>query len=313
MPTEPDKLPTEDESMTVRHTPVVAPDPAPQSVLPSGTAFWTGAHPNALNFDRTADRYERTRPEYPAEAIDCLIANLGIAQDSKVLDLAAGTGKLSRQLVSTGATVIAAEPLAGMRSQLCRKVPGALLVGSTAEAIPLRTGSASVVTVAQAFHWFKQDVAQPEICRVLQPGGGLGIIGYRFDRSVPWMLRLTALSNRYRKSYRKRIRSLFEEALASVIGVVPKAASLLSRLPSSSSTPTLSPLLFDPVQERRFYQQQLVDLPTLLERVGLAPKLGQLPPPERERLARDVKRCVDGLPTQLIVPYEVRFFWSHKR
>lgn len=266
-----------------------------------------------MQFDRSADRYERTRPEYPAEAIAFMMGELQIGRGSRVLDLAAGTGKLSRQLLSMGADVIAAEPLDGMRSQLHRKVPGALLVGSTAEAIPLSTGSISVVTVAQAFHWFNQGIAQPEIHRVLQPGGFLGIIGYRFDRTVPWMLRLTALSNRHRRDLRKRVRSRVESACAAVTGAVPQSASVLVRLPSSSSRPALSPTLFTSMREHRFYCQQVVDANTLLERVGIAKKLAKLPRPEAERLRRDVQRCIGHLPAEIPLSYDVRFFWSRAR
>lgn len=271
---------------------------------------WKGAHPRALHFDRRAERYERTRPEYPLEAINCIITELGIGTGSRVLDLAAGTGKLSRQLASTGAVVVSAEPLDGMRSQHRQTVSDALLVGSTAEAIPLSTGSMNVVTVAQAFHWFNQDLAQPEIHRVLEPGGFVGIIGYRFDRTVPWLLSLTALSNRYRRSYRKRLRSRAESAWAGVIRAIPQGASVLSRLPSSSSRPALSPALFTPLREHRFRYHQMVDVDTLLERVGIAKKLTRLPLPERERLGREVERCIRDLPPEVTLPYEVRFFWS---
>jgi len=93
-----------------------------------------------------------------------------------VLDLAAGTGKLTRQLVPLGAEVFAVEPLAEMRAELARAVPGVTPVEGTAEAIPLPDGSVDAVTVGQAFHWFDAPVAVREIHRVLRPRGGVGLL-----------------------------------------------------------------------------------------------------------------------------------------
>lgn len=93
-----------------------------------------------------------------------------------MLDLAAGTGKLTRQLVGLGADVLAVEPLAEMRTELARVVPGVTPVKGTAEAIPLPDASVDSVTVGQAFHWFDAPVAVGEIHRVLRPGGGVGLL-----------------------------------------------------------------------------------------------------------------------------------------
>jgi SAM-dependent methyltransferase len=122
----------------------------------------------AEGFSRSADAYERGRPEYPAVAIAHLISLL--APGSKVLDLAAGTGKLTRPLVAAGLDVVAVEPVAEMRAAL----PGAL--EGTAEAIPLGDDSVDAVTVGQAFHWFDGDAALAEIARVLRPEGLLALV-----------------------------------------------------------------------------------------------------------------------------------------
>lgn len=138
-------------------------------------------HPAALGFGRAADAYERGRPDYPAAAIEWLVDRLGIGPGRTVLDLAAGTGKLTRLLVPTGAEVIAVEPIAEMRA----KIEGAQALEGTAEAIPLDDASVDAVTVAQAFHWFRADEALREIRRVLRPGGGLGLIWNVRDESHP--------------------------------------------------------------------------------------------------------------------------------
>lgn len=126
----------------------------------------------ARSFDRAAEEYERGRPGYAEAALDAV----GLPADAVVLDLAAGTGKLTRQLVPRFARVLAVEPLAGMRAQLERVVPEAEALIGTAESIPLDDDSVDAVFVAEAFHWFGTDSAVAEIARVLRPGGMLAIL-----------------------------------------------------------------------------------------------------------------------------------------
>ena len=132
----------------------------------------SGAVEPARSFDRAAAEYERARPGYPAAVLDPL--PLGEAAD--VLDLGAGTGKLTRVLVERYRRVIAVEPLDGMRAILEDVVPSAESRAGTAEAIPLPDASVDGVFAAQAFHWFANDAAVAEIARVLRPGGVLGLV-----------------------------------------------------------------------------------------------------------------------------------------
>ena len=123
-------------------------------------------HPTAAaGFSLGAAAYERGRPGYPAEAIGWLAEQLGLRAGRTVLDLAAGTGKLTRALVETGAEVVAVEPVDEMRAQLEAAVPAARALAGTAEEIPLADGAVDAVTVAQAFHWFDRDAAFTEIHR----------------------------------------------------------------------------------------------------------------------------------------------------
>ena len=133
-------------------------------------------HPAAAGFARAADVYERARPEYPPEAVAWLADRLDLRPGRVVVDVAAGTGKLTRLLVPTGARVVAVEPLAEMRAVLREAVPAAEALEGTAEALPLLDACADAVTVAAAFHWFRRDEALPEIARVLRPGGQLAIV-----------------------------------------------------------------------------------------------------------------------------------------
>jgi ubiquinone/menaquinone biosynthesis C-methylase UbiE len=141
----------------------------------------------AMGFDSNAAAYERARPSYPAEAVAHVVGHGAIGPGRRVIDLGAGTGKLTRLLVPTGAEVVAGEPVAGMRLQLAAALPGVEVLDGTAEALPLPDHAGDAVTVAQAFHWFDAPVALPEIRRVLQPGGHLFLIWNMRDRSHEWV------------------------------------------------------------------------------------------------------------------------------
>ena len=126
----------------------------------------------ARSFDRAAVQYERARPGYPPALLDLL----PLAEDAEVLDLGAGTGKLTRVLVERYRHVIAVEPLDGMRAILDEVVPAAESHAGWAEAIPLEDAAVDGVFAGQAFHWFKNDAAVAEIARVLRPGGVLCLV-----------------------------------------------------------------------------------------------------------------------------------------
>ena len=126
----------------------------------------------ARSFERTAEAYERGRPGYAEAALDAV----GLPADAVVLDLAAGTGKLTRQLAPRFARVIAVEPLAGMRAVLEQVVPAAEALPGTATEIPLEDSTVDAVFVGEAFHWFGNDDAVREIARVLTPRGVLAIL-----------------------------------------------------------------------------------------------------------------------------------------
>ncbi|MGO4280954.1 class I SAM-dependent methyltransferase [Cupriavidus sp. RAF20_2] len=147
----------------------------------------------AQGFAAQADTYARGRPEYPAELAHWLHDTLGLAPGKSVVDLGAGTGKFTRLLAATGASVVAVEPVAEMRAQLAAKLPDATVLAGTAEAIPLPDASVHAVVCAQAFHWFANPAAMAEIRRVLRPGGKLGLVWNVRDESVDWVARLTAI------------------------------------------------------------------------------------------------------------------------
>ena len=128
-----------------------------------------------------AEEYERGRPGYPDDVLDLL----PVADAATVLDLAAGTGKLTRVLARRYRRVIAVEPLDGMRAIITREAPAAEALDGRAEAIPLADAEVDAVFVAQAIHWFANDVAIAEIARVLRPGGVLAIVRNEVDDDAP--------------------------------------------------------------------------------------------------------------------------------
>lgn len=154
-------------------------------------------HAAAQGFGAQADTYARGRPDYPAELGHWLRDTLGLAPGRSVVDLGAGTGKFTRLLVSTGASVIAVEPVDAMRAQLSAKVAEAQALKGSAEAIPLPDASVDAVVCAQAFHWFANAAAMREIHRVLKPGGKLGLVWNVRDESVEWVAKLTAIMTPY--------------------------------------------------------------------------------------------------------------------
>jgi SAM-dependent methyltransferase len=133
-------------------------------------------HPLAARFVEVAGPYERGRPEYPDAVIDAIATELRIPPGAPVLDLAAGTGKLTRALLGAGLDVVAVEPQAELREALTASVGSARVREGLGEAIPLADASVVAVTVAEGFHWFDQVLSLGEIRRVLRPGGGLAML-----------------------------------------------------------------------------------------------------------------------------------------
>jgi SAM-dependent methyltransferase len=135
------------------------------------------------SFARVADEYDRGRPGYPREAIDWLLG----AGPLDVLDVGAGTGKLTDILSRAGHRVIAVEPLEEMRELLIARLPSVRTLEGSAELLPVQDSSVDAVTVGAAFHWFDHATALAEVERVLRPGGVLGLLGNAFDTSGSWV------------------------------------------------------------------------------------------------------------------------------
>jgi SAM-dependent methyltransferase len=159
-------------------------------------------HPLAERFASVADAYERGRPEYPPAVVGAIAAELRLAADARVLDLAAGTGKLTRALLAAGMEVVAVEPQAPLREKLAARVGAERVREGLAEAIPLPDTSVDAVTVADAFHWFEQAAALAEIRRVLRPRGGLAVLTTIPDwRGASWAGEIGKVMERVRPEH----------------------------------------------------------------------------------------------------------------
>jgi SAM-dependent methyltransferase len=143
----------------------------------------------AAAFSGVAETYARHRPDYPIEAVKWLTGE----SSQRVLELGAGTGKLTAKLTELKHDVVATDPSAAMLAELAAAAPGAHITRSVAEAIPLATSSVDIAVAAQCLHLFDQSRAMPEIARVLRPGGSLVITSNVGDRRIPWVKKVYAL------------------------------------------------------------------------------------------------------------------------
>ena len=240
----------------------------------------------ARGFARAPEAYERGRPTYPAAALQRLARELRLKRGRVVLDLAAGTGKLTALLVETGADVLAVEPVAEMRRALARRVPGVPVYGSTAESTELAAQSVDAVTVAQAFHWFRGDQALAEIHRVLRPGGRLGLLWNFRDESVPWVAELTRIIEPHR-------------------GAAPRAVSRAWREAFERT------MLFEPLETATFRHVHELTAEGLLARIASVSFIAALPDPRRAQVLAEVQELVDTATVEL--PYRTEVYWTTRR
>ncbi|HVB13311.1 MAG TPA: methyltransferase domain-containing protein [Candidatus Dormibacteraeota bacterium] len=157
-------------------------------------------HPQAqAGFARAAAAYERGRPDYPPSAVGWLASHLRLGPGKLVVDLGAGTGKLTRQLVPFGARVLAVEPVAEMASQLRLAVAGVEVLAATAADTGLASGTVDAVTAGQSFQWFADQPSLGEIHRILRPRGRFGLVWNRRDSSSLLWEEISELIHDYRR------------------------------------------------------------------------------------------------------------------
>jgi len=245
-------------------------------------------HAGARSFDEAAPAYERARPSYPAEAVSCLVEELAITFDSTVVDLGAGTGKLTRLLLPHAGRVVAVEPLEGMWRRLVEAEPDVAVVAATAEAIPLADGSAGAVTAGQAFHWFRAREALAEIHRVLRPGGRLGLVWNRRDVTVDWVAAMDAVLDRYERETPRFKKREWSKAFS------PEAP-------------------FTALESRSFRHEQEMTSDLLADRVLSISFVAALPDHERAQVLDEVGALVEGFPERFPLPYVTELLWCTRR
>ncbi len=147
----------------------------------------------ARSFDLVADAYDRGRPSYPDEAVAWLLEDRRGGGSRSVLELGAGTGKLTECLLGRGCTVTATDPSAVMLARLRSRAPSASPVVAVAEKVPVRARSTDMVVAAQCFHWFDAPRVLEEVARVLRPGGRFAVVWNERDERIPWVKRLGAI------------------------------------------------------------------------------------------------------------------------
>ncbi|GLY64213.1 class I SAM-dependent methyltransferase [Amycolatopsis taiwanensis] len=214
----------------------------------------------AGSFGVVADAYERGRPPYPTDAVTWLVP----VGARTVVDLGAGTGKLTRALRRPGRKVVAVEPSAEMRAQFARVLPEVPLLHGTAESIPLPDTSADALVCGQAWHWVDPERAVAEAARVLRPGGWLGLVWNDRDVSEPWVAELDQILRGY------------------------AAAPTEDRQADRLGRP------FEPVQSRDFRWKHLMTPGQILDMVASRSYVITLKPETREELLGRVRALLDA-------------------
>jgi SAM-dependent methyltransferase len=238
-------------------------------------------------FQAGAAAYERGRPGYPAGAVEWLVGQLSLGPGRTIIDIGAGTGKLTRELVATGAEVVAVEPVPAMREQLARAVPAARVLDGTAEALPFADATADAIAVAQAFHWFDVPRALAEFHRVLLPGGRFALIWNRRRLDQPLHREIHAIIEPYH-------------------GDSPNHRGEW-REPVASSD------LFAPVAELEVPYEQELDVNGVVDRVASTSFIGALSEAEHDDVVRRIRELASGWEKPLRLGYTTEAFVYERR
>jgi ubiquinone/menaquinone biosynthesis C-methylase UbiE len=252
----------------------------------------------ATAFDDAAQEYERGRPGYPPQAIDSLIGMLTLDRRSVVVDLAAGTGKLTRDLTRHFDELIAIEPLAAMRELLARSAPAARALDGAAERIPLDDASADAIFVAQAFHWFDGPQALDEMARALKPGGGIALLW----NTTPW--------ERREGAWFSRLDDLLERSRADLSAMRRHASGKWREAFDGERR-------FEPLRTATFANPQRVSHDDFLANLASRSYVARLDRAARRQLLSDVSDLLEqpGAPIEagrVVVPTQTSVHWTRR-
>jgi len=251
----------------------------------------------AFSFGRIAAEYDDVRPEYAPEALDRAEEVLGLTADSRVVDLAAGSGKLTRALAQRFAEVVAVEPNDEMRGVLAGRSAGIRVLAGTAERMPLPDGSADAVFVGDAFHWFDGQAAVAELVRVLRPEGGVALLWNHW-----WSDGDDRTSNSLDPPLPAEAQALFDE-------VYVRSGRAAQRAAMADPLLALSADRFEPLAYEAFprfeelSRREVVDLFTTVSAVA------SLPAAERDDLKRKLEALL-GPSYRLKIVTDL--YWTHR-
>jgi SAM-dependent methyltransferase len=250
-------------------------------------------HPTAARgFSAAAREYERARPSYPEEAVDRLIQELEVRRGGRMLDLGAGTGKLTRLLAPTGARLVALDPVEAMRKACAVMVPEAMVLGGVAESLPFGEGTFDAVVAGQAFHWFEGPQALTDIHRILKPSGRLGLIWNVRDESVDWVRKLTEIIDPYERT-------------------APREKTHEWRVAFAMTD------LFGTLHQRRFSYAQTLDVQGLVERFASVSFIASLPAVEGHQVLARIRDLAETHPDlagreSFELPYFTELYWCSR-
>ncbi len=247
-------------------------------------------HPLAAAFGEVADAYDRGRPDYPSELADLLTGRLGIGTGARVLDVGAGTGKLTQTLLLTGAEVLAAEPAPDLRRVLGAVLAPDRILDGTAEALPLDSASVDAVAVGDAFHWFDGARAPDELARVLRPGGHLVLVSHVPLVGEPgtWRAELRALLDSVRGEH-----PFFAE---------DQGRGVLEGHPS-----------FGALESVRLAHRHAVDRDGMADHMLSISYVAAMAPEEQERVLAEVRRILQSAPERIEMDYPIDVWISRRR
>lgn len=253
-------------------------------------------HRTAANgFEMAGDAYERGRPDYPLAIVDLICETNTDIQNKIIVDLAAGTGKLTRLLTLTGVKeIIAIEPVKGMREKLY-SIPDISVMDGTAENIPLEDASVDIVTVGQAFHWFNGRQALNEIYRILKPNGKLYLFWHlRDEDKCPWLGVMNKIIDQWQPLGHPHYRTM----------------KWLDAFNSTSSK--FSPLIYEQASH-----EQYITTDILLDRVLSSSFISCLSDAEKRMVLDEIITMINHHSetagrTELLVPYKTHIYWCER-
>ncbi|HEY3834775.1 MAG TPA: methyltransferase domain-containing protein [Acidimicrobiia bacterium] len=248
----------------------------------------------AAGFGKEAAAYQRSRPTYPPEVVQWIVDGLGLAPGARCVDLAAGTGILTALLRASKCSLVALEPIEGMRNELRAAVPDVPCASGLAEALPIASGSLDGVTIAQAFHWFDAERALAELRRALRIGGHVALVWNARERSEDWVDKVWGVMDRVEKHAPWRNHDH-----------VATTDSQERREQSLTGAPG-----FGEVRTAQFHHTQAMTPALVVERIKGVSHVAALEGAEQEAVLDEVRQILATHPdtvgrTELALPYRV--------